>query len=83
MLLTTLLQVNVEFMADQATEVYYELQVAFQALAGIFGFVGALRIYNHWQLHGRHLHIDKEIAGWIGASIFFLCCDEFISMVLI
>lgn len=83
MLLTILLQIDIDFIADQATDVYYALQIAFQALAGIFGFVGALRIYNQWQLHGRHLHVDKQIAGWVGASLFFLFCDEFISHVLL
>ena len=69
--------------ADQAVDTYYALQLILQSLAGIFGFVGALRIYNKWQLHGSHLHIDKEIAGWLGASIFFLIIDAFISVTLL
>jgi hypothetical protein len=74
---------QVDFVADQAQSTYNALELGCQALAFLFGLVGALRIYNKWQLHGHHLHIDKEIAGWIGASLFFLCVDEFISSVLL
>ena len=69
--------------AETAERVYDSLQIMCQSLAGIFGLVGGLRIFNKWQLHGRHLHIDKELAGWFGASIFFMIVDVFISTILL
>jgi uncharacterized protein DUF4134 len=50
-------------------------------LCGISGLVGALRIYNKWQLHGRHhFHVDAEIIGWFGAAIFFVIARAFIDL---
>jgi hypothetical protein len=52
------------------------------SLCAVFGLIGGLRIYNKWQLHGRHhFHIDAEIAGWFGASLFFLAANVFIDYV--
>ena len=51
-------------------------------LCGITGLIGALRIYNKWQLNGRHhFHVDAEIAGWFGAAIFFVIARAFIDMI--
>jgi uncharacterized membrane protein YeaQ/YmgE (transglycosylase-associated protein family) len=51
-------------------------------LCGITGLVGALRIYNKWQLHGKHhFHVDAEIAGWFGAAIFFVIARAFIALI--
>ncbi len=51
-------------------------------LCGVFALVGSLRIYNKWQLGGRHhFHIDAEIAGWFGASLFFLAARSVIDHV--
>lgn len=61
MMLHILLQFD--FVADQADSTYHVLANGCEALAGLFGFIGAIRIYNKWQLHGHHLHIDKELAG--------------------
>lgn len=52
-----------DYLADQADSVYTALETGCETLAGLFGLIGALRIYNKWQLHGHHLHIDKELAG--------------------
>ena len=50
-------------------------------LCGVSGLTGALRIYNKWQLHGRHhFHIDAEIVGWFGAAIFFVIAHAFINL---
>jgi hypothetical protein len=51
-------------------------------LCGATGLVGALRIYNKWQLSGRHhFHIDAEIVGWFGAAIFFVIARAFIDLI--
>jgi Domain of unknown function (DUF4134) len=72
-----------EYAARQASSSYTALIISFHVLAAIFGLVGGLRIYNQWQLHGRHLHIDRQIVGWFGASLFFLVADELISQALL
>lgn len=35
-----------DYVADQATGVYNALETGCESLAGIFGFIGAIRIYN-------------------------------------
>lgn len=72
-----------DYVADQAVSTYNTLVIGCQALALLFGLIGGLRVFNKWQLHGHHINIDKEIAGWVGASLFFLCVDGFISQVLL
>lgn len=67
---------------NEAIGVYLVLEVLCRVLAAIFGLVGGLRIYNQWQLHGRHFHVDKQIVMWFGASIFTLLADKFITSAL-
>lgn len=67
---------------DEAVNTYYALQGLLHVLAAIFGLVGGLRIYNQWQLHGRHFHVDKQIVMWFGASVFTLIADQFITSAL-
>ncbi len=64
---------------SEASNVYSTLELSLHIFAAIFGLIGGLRVYNQWQLHGRHVHIDKQIVWWFGASLFFLCADQFIS----
>ena len=52
-------------------------------VAAISGLVGAIRIYNLWQINGRHhIHIDSEIARWLGASIFFFIATTLVDKIL-
>ncbi len=50
-------------------------------LAAVFGSIGALKIYNKWQLQSRmQVEITAEIAAWIGAALFFLIARVFIKL---
>jgi uncharacterized membrane protein YeaQ/YmgE (transglycosylase-associated protein family) len=51
-------------------------------LSAVFGSIGALKIYNKWQLQSRmQVEITAEIAAWIGAALFFLIARVFIKLV--
>ena len=64
------------------TDIFFPLVNLCWVLCGVFGSIGALKIYNKWQLqHHHHIQITAEIAGWIGASLFFLVARIFIRVV--
>lgn len=46
------------------------------AIAGVVGFIGAVRIYNKWQNGDQD--INKEIMGWAGAFVFLVVAPTFI-----
>ena len=74
-------------LTDIATEtagLYISVKYLCYALASLFGLVGGLKIYNQWQLHGKHhLHIESEIVAWIGGSVFFLLAGAIIQAILL
>lgn len=45
-------------------------------LAGIFGILGAVRIYHNWQM--GHPRIDQAVAGWFFAAIFMILAGGFL-----
>ncbi|QEM03682.1 DUF4134 domain-containing protein [Mucilaginibacter rubeus] len=45
-------------------------------LAGIFGILGAVRIYHNWQM--GHPRIDQAVAGWCFAAIFMILAGGFL-----
>lgn len=60
-------------------DIYPALKLLAYGIASIMGSIGALRIYNLWQINGRHhIHIDGEVIGWVGASVFL-----FVAMTLV
>ena len=63
--------------------VYVPLTFLCWSLAGIFGLVAALRVYALWTINGRHhLHIDAKVYAWVGAAIFFILANSFITSAL-
>lgn len=48
-------------------------------LAGIFGIIGALRIYHNWQM--GHPRIDQAVAGWFFAALFMVLAGAFLEAV--
>jgi hypothetical protein len=48
-------------------------------LAGIFGILGALRIYHNWQM-GRP-RINEEVAAWFFAALFMVLAGAFLRAV--
>lgn len=70
---------DIQGTADQVSMVVSDLCYT---LCAVFGLIGGLRIYNKWQLHGKHhFNVDAEIAGWFGASLFFLAANVFIRQI--
>jgi len=51
------------------------------AVAGICGLAGGIRVYNLWNINGRHhVHIDAQVVAWMGAAIFLVIAMGFINM---
>jgi len=48
-------------------------------LAGIFGIIGAVRIYHNWQL--GHPRIDQQVAAWFFAAFFMVLAGIFLKAV--
>jgi hypothetical protein len=48
-------------------------------LAGIFGILGAVRIYHNWQI--GHPRIDQAVAGWFFAALFMVLSGAFLRAV--
>lgn len=63
------------------SDVFHPMVELCWVLAALFGAVGALKIYNKWQLDSRmHVEVTAEIAAWIGAAVFFLVARLFIKL---
>ncbi len=70
--------------ASGTAHLYSSVKYLCYGLAGLFGLIGGLKIYNSWQLHGKHhLHIESEIVALIGGCIFFLLAGGIIQAVLL
>lgn len=64
------------------SDIFFPMVNLCWVLCAVFGSIGALKIYNKWQLHHQHhIQITAEIASWIGASLFFLVARIFIRIV--
>ncbi|BAU55630.1 DUF4134 family protein [Mucilaginibacter gotjawali] len=48
-------------------------------LAGLFGIIGAVRIYHNWQL--GHPRIDEAVAAWFFAAVFMVMAGAFLRAV--
>lgn len=67
---------------NTAIKVAWSVGTLCWVLCALFGLIGAIRIYNKWQLGAHCFRVDAEIAGWMGASLFFLAARTFIAIVL-
>jgi len=51
--------------------------------ASVLGLVAALRVYNLWNVNGRHhVHIDAQVISWGAAAIFLIVATAFINVTL-
>lgn len=48
-------------------------------LAGLFGIIGAVRIYHNWQM--GHPRIDQQVAAWFFAALFMVLAGAFVQAV--
>ena len=64
-------------------EIWPLLKILCYAVAAVLGLVAALRVYNLWNVDGRHhVHIDAEVISWGAAAIFFVVATTFINVAL-
>ena len=65
-------------------EIWFGVKLLCYAIASVLGLVSALRIYNLWNVNGRHhVHIDAQVISWGAAAIFLVVATAFINMTLI
>lgn len=62
--------------AKDIKEYWGPLKLVLQAVGGIVGLIGGLRIYNKWTNGDQD--INKEILGYGGAMIFLIVVPEFV-----
>lgn len=64
-------------------EVWPLLRMLCYGVASLLGLVAGLRIYNLWNVDGRHhVHIDAQVISWSAAAIFLVVATAFINVVL-
>lgn len=64
-------------------EIWPLLKILCYTVAAMIGLVAGLRVYNLWNVNGRHhVHIDAQVISWGAAAIFLLVATVFINMVL-
>lgn len=64
-------------------EIWFEVKILCYAIAGVLGLVSGLRVYNLWNVNGRHhVHIDAQVISWGAAAIFLVVATAFINMTL-
>jgi hypothetical protein len=61
---------------QQLTSSFFSAMDCALVLAGIFGILGALRIYHNWQM--GHPRIDQAVAAWFFAALFMVLAGAFL-----
>lgn len=67
-------------LTDAATEIqtYWDpIKLIIQAIGGVVGLIGGIRIYNKWQNGDQD--INKELVGWGGSALFLIIVPQFVS----
>ena len=65
------------------TGIWPLLKILCYAVASVLGLVAALRVYNLWNVNGRHhVHIDAQVISWGAAAIFLIVATAFINVTL-
>lgn len=64
-------------------EIWPLLKMLCYAIAAMLGLIAGLRIYNLWNVDGRHhVHIDAQVISWGAAAIFLVVATSFINVAL-
>ncbi|HEY5393613.1 MAG TPA: DUF4134 family protein [Hanamia sp.] len=64
-------------------EIWPLLKMLCYAIAAMLGLIAGLRIYNLWNVDGRHhVHIDAQVISWGAAAIFLVVATAFINVAL-
>jgi hypothetical protein len=61
---------------QQLSSSFFSAMDCAMAVAGLFGILGALRIYHNWQM--GHPRIDQAVAGWFFAALFAVLAGAFL-----
>ncbi len=68
---------GIQTAADTIKSYWTPVKLLIQAIGGIVGLIGAVRIYNKWTNGDQD--INKEIVGWGGACLFLIIAPQFIN----
>ncbi len=63
--------------AAEVKKYWQPLKLLIQAIGGIVGLVGGIRIYSKWSNGDQD--VNKELMGWAGACLFLILAPEFIN----
>jgi len=64
-------------------EIWPLLKMLCYAIAATLGLIAGLRVYNLWNVDGRHhVHIDAQVISWGTAAIFLVVATAFINVTL-
>jgi hypothetical protein len=64
-------------------EVWPLLKMVCYAAAALIGLAAGSRVYNLWNVNGRHhIHIDAQVISWGASAIFLVVATAFINMAL-
>jgi hypothetical protein len=61
---------------QQLASSFFSAMDCAMVLAGIFGIVGAMRIYHNWQM--GHPRIDEAVMAWFLAAVFMVLAGTFL-----
>jgi hypothetical protein len=64
---------------EQLSASFFSAMDCALVLAGIFGLIGALRIYHNWQMGNRE--ITAEVSAWFFAALFMVLAGLFLRAV--
>ena len=64
-------------------EIWPLLKILCYAASALLGLVAGIRVYNLWNVNGRHhIHIDAQVISWGASAIFLVVATAFINMAL-
>ena len=64
-------------------ELWPLLKILCYAVAALIGLAAGTRVYNLWNINGRHhVHVDAQVISWAASAIFLVVATAFINMAL-
>lgn len=70
-------EAGIQQAADTIKGYWAPVKILIQAIGGIVGLIGGVRIYNKW-VNGDQ-DINKELVGWGGACLFLIIAPQFVN----
>ena len=64
-------------------EIWPLLKMLCYSISTMLGLIAGLRVYNLWNVGGRHhVHVDAQVISWGAAAIFLVVATAFINVTL-